>query len=66
MLEYKSSYFNIVVPLMRRAIAKRCGRNLARTCARGARPIYRDLLAKAPNVGRNNPMEHNIYMAIAL
>ena len=66
MLEYKSSYFNLVVPLMRHAIANRCGRDLARSCARGARPIYRELLTKAPDVGRNNPMEHNIYMAIAL
>ena len=66
MLEYKSSYFNLVVPLMRRAIANRCGRDLAHSCARGARPIYRDLLAKAPDTGRDNPMEHNIYMAIAL
>jgi hypothetical protein len=66
MLAYKSSYYNIVVPLMAHAITKRCGREVTRACKKDSHRIYRDLLTKAPNIGKNNPMEHNIYMAIAL
>jgi hypothetical protein len=56
MLAYKSSYYNIVVPLMAHAITKRCGREVTRACKKDSHRIYRDLLTKAPNIGKNNPM----------
>lgn len=64
MLAYRSRYFNLVAPLLRHLIAKRRGYELAARCYHGARPIYRAMLARAPNVGARNPMAPNIYMAL--
>lgn len=64
MLAYRSRYFNLIAPFLWHYIAKRNGHKLAARCYHDARPIYRDMLAKAPNVGAKNPMAHNIYMAL--
>ena len=64
MLAYVSRYFNVIAPLLRRAIRKRYGYELAAKAYDGARPIYRQMLADFPSIGADNPMADNAYEAL--
>ena len=63
MLAYTSKYFNVVAPLVRHALQKRYGYELAKRAYDGARPLYRQLLAACPPVGADNPMAKNLYLS---
>ncbi|MCD8368187.1 MAG: L-2-amino-thiazoline-4-carboxylic acid hydrolase [Clostridiales bacterium] len=48
---------------MKRLLAKKYGRKAAGEYIRKAKPIYRQMLAQAEDIGAKNPMAHNIYMS---
>lgn len=62
MLAYTSKYYNVVAPILRHALRRRYGNDLARRASAGARPLYRELLAACPPIGADNPMAKNLYL----
>ena len=64
MLASVARYFNVIAPLLRRAIRKRYGYELGAKAYNGARAIYRQMLADFPSIGADNPMAKNAYEAL--
>lgn len=66
MLAYTSKYFNVIAPLVRHALGKRYGHDVAKRAYHAARPVYRQLLAACPPIGASNPMAKNLYLSCVI
>lgn len=64
MLEYTSKYWKMLIPLTRKGLVKRYGREYTRELLVKADGIYRELLNRADDIGKENPMASNIYEAL--
>ncbi len=62
-MKYTGQYWAVIVPFMKCLMAKKYGRKAAKEYIQKARPIYRQMLAQAEDIGAKNPMAHNIYMS---
>jgi len=62
-MKYTGQYWMIIAPFMKRLMAKQYGRKAAGEYIRKAKPIYRQMLAQAEDIGAKNPMAHNVYMS---
>ena len=62
-LPYSAKYWTFVAPIARHYIKKLYGAELARRAYKGGKPIYRELIDKAPAIGADNPMAKNLYLA---
>lgn len=62
-LPYSGKYWAFVAPIMRHYIKKLYGAELARKAYKGGKPIYRELVDRAPEIGADNPMAGNLYLA---
>ena len=62
-LPYSAKYWTFVAPIARHYIKKLYGAELARRAYKGGKPIYRELIDRAPAIGANNPMAGNLYLA---
>lgn len=62
-LPYSGKFWTLVAPIVRHYIKKLYGAELARKAYRGGKPIYRELVDRAPAIGAGNPMAKNLYLA---
>ncbi|MCC8102417.1 MAG: hypothetical protein LIP11_09245 [Clostridiales bacterium] len=62
-MKYTGQYWIMIAPFMKRLLAKKYGRKAAREYIKKAKPIYRQMLSQAEDIGAKNPMAHNVYMS---
>ncbi len=62
-MKYVGSYWALFAPLMKKSIAKRFDRDLAKQAIRQGKAEYRGLLSRADDLGPGNPMAMNAYFA---
>lgn len=62
-MPYKGSYWVLMSSLARKYLIRECGRKEARRILREAKAGYRQMLEEVDDIGVDNPMAHNIYMA---
>ncbi|MCD8154367.1 MAG: hypothetical protein LUF78_06760, partial [Clostridiales bacterium] len=62
-MKYTGQYWIMIAPFMKRLLANRYGRRSAKEYIEKAKPIYRQMLAQAEDIGAKNPMAHNVYMS---
>ena len=63
MMEYTSKYWNMLIPLIKRSLLKRYGKAKTAELLRKTNQIYRDMLRRADDIGKDNPMASNLYEA---
>jgi len=61
MMEYTSKYWNMLIPLIKRSLLKRYGKAKTAELLRKTNQIYRDMLRRADDIGKDNPMASNLY-----
>lgn len=65
-MKYKPFYWTILARLMKKVMLGHYERDFVTAVVKKAKPIYRDMIAHAPDVGAGNPMAGNIYMSFAI
>ena len=65
-LPYEGKFWTIVAPLARHYIKKLYGPELARKAYKGGKPLYRELIDRAPAIGAGNPMAKNLYLSCVI
>ena len=63
MLKYKGTYIRMFPLMMKRFMVEQYGKELTKKVYKKAPAIYRDMLMKVEDIGSDNPMAGNIYMA---
>ncbi len=63
MMPYKSLYIKIFPLFMKKFMKEQYGRDVTKKAFKEAPSIYRDMLRKVDDIGADNPMAGNIYMA---
>ena len=63
MMEYTSKYWNMLTPLIKKSLLKRYGKEETAELLRKTNQIYRDMLRRADDIGKDNPMASNLYEA---
>ena len=61
MMEYTSKYWNLLTPLIKKSLLKRYGKEETAGLLRKTNQIYRDMLRRADDIGKDNPMASNLY-----
>ena len=61
MMEYTSKYWNMLTPLIKKSLRKRYGKAKTTQFLRKTNQIYRDMLRRADDIGKDNPMASNLY-----
>lgn len=61
MLEYTNKYWKMLIPLAKRSLVRRFGKEETAALIKKADEVYRDLLNRADDVGKDNPMASNVY-----
>lgn len=56
MMEYTSKYWNMLTPLIKKSLLKRYGKEETAELLRKTNQIYRDMLRRADDIGKDNPM----------
>lgn len=64
MIAYTNKHWNQIVPLAKKPLARRYGKAYTKELIAKAKPIYRDLLARADDVGAKSPMAGSLYKAL--
>ncbi len=62
-LPYSGKFWGLVEPIARHYIKKLYGAELAAKAYKGGKPIYRELIDRSPEIGADNPMAKNLYLA---
>lgn len=63
MMKYKGMYWNLISILIRKPMNKRYGKKFTSKTIKQANTIYRKMLNETDDIGADNPMASNIYMA---
>lgn len=63
MMKYKGTFITLFPVLMKKYMVAQYGRELTKKAFAKAPSIYRDMLEKVDDIGADNPMAGNIYMA---
>ena len=61
MMEYTNKYWKMLMPLIKRSLTKRLGKEETAELIKKADTVYRDMLNRIDDVGKDNPMASNIY-----
>lgn len=61
MMEYMGTYWNLFMPLIKPNLKKRYGKEYTKELVKKADVVYRDLLNRADDIGKDNPMAANLY-----
>ncbi len=62
-MKYTGKYWIMIAPFMKSLMAKKYGRKAAKEYIKKAKPLYRQMLLQAEDIGAKNPMASNIYMS---
>ena len=60
-MEYTNKYWKMLMPLIKRSLTKRLGKEETAELIKKADTVYRDMLNRIDDVGKDNPMASNIY-----
>lgn len=60
MMEYTSTYWNLFMPLIKPNLKKRYSKEYTKELVKKADVVYRDLLNRADDIGKDNPMAANL------
>ena len=63
MLKYKGTYIRLFPIMMKKFMEEQYGKTVTKEAYKKAPAIYRDMLMKVDDIGSDNPMAGNIYMA---
>ncbi len=66
MMKYKGTFIKLFPIFMRKYLNEQYGKDVTSEALKKAPGIYRDMLAKVDDIGADNPMAGNIYMAFVL
>lgn len=61
MMAYTDKYWKLLIPLMKKELNKRYGKEYTKALIAKADGVYRDMLDRVDDVGEDNPMASNIY-----
>ena len=61
MMEYTDKYWKIFIPLTKKSLVSRYGKEYTAELLKKANAVYRDMLDRVDDVGKDNPMASNIY-----
>ena len=63
MMKYKGTFIHIFPLMLKKYMKEQFGSEITNKSLKGARSIYKDMLNKCDDIGRDNPMAKNIYMS---
>lgn len=61
MMEYTDKYWKMIIPLVKKDIVKRFGKEGAASLIQKTDSVYRNMLNRADDIGKDNPMASNLY-----
>ena len=61
MMEYTNKYWKMIIPIVKKGLVRRFGKEETASLLQKADAIYRDMLNRADNIGKDNPMSSNMY-----
>lgn len=61
MLEYTNKYWKVIIPLVKKSLTKRYGKEYGVNLIDKVDKVYKELLNRAPDIGKDNPMASNMY-----
>ncbi len=60
MMEYTDKYWKMIIPLVKKDLVRRFGKEAA-SLIQKTDVVYRDMLNRADDIGKDNPMASNLY-----
>ena len=61
MMEYTDKYWKMIIPLVKKDLVRRFGKEEAASLIQKTDVVYRDMLNRADDIGKDNPMASNLY-----
>lgn len=61
MMEYTNKYWKMIMPLVKKSLTKRFGKEETALLVQKTDAIYRDMLNRSDDIGKDNPMASNLY-----
>lgn len=66
MMKYTDKYWKLLIPLLKRRLGKRYGKEYTKALITKADGVYRGMLNRVDDVGEDNPMASNIYEGLVV
>lgn len=66
MLEYTDKYWKMIIPFVKKSVSKRHGKEYANNLIQKTDSVYKELLQKAPDIGKDNSMSANMYECLII
>lgn len=60
-MEYTNKYWKMIIPIVKKGLVRRFGKEETASLLQKADAIYRDMLNRADDIGKDNPMSSNMY-----
>ena len=64
MMEYTDKYWKMIIPLVKKDLVRRFGKEEAASLIQKTDVVYRDMLNRADDIGKDNPMASNLYESL--
>lgn len=61
-MKYKSFYFKFLTFFLKKPMIRKFGEKSTKESLKKAKPVYREMIEKTEDIGKDNPMAGNIYM----
>ena len=61
MMEYTDKYWKMIISLVKKDLVRRFGKEEAASLIQKTDVVYRDMLNRADDIGKDNPMASNLY-----
>lgn len=61
MMEYTNKYWKMIIPIVKKGLVRRFGKEETASLLQKSDAIYRDMLNRADDIGKDNPMSSNMY-----
>lgn len=61
MMEYTDKYWKMIIPLVKKDLVRHFGKEEAASLIQKTDVVYRDMLNRAYDIGKDNPMASNLY-----
>lgn len=63
-MEYTDKYWKMIIPLVKKDLVRRFGKEEAASLIQKTDVVYRDMLNRADDIGKDNPMASNLYESL--
>lgn len=60
-MEYTNKYWKMIIPIVKKGLVRRFGKEKTASLLQKSDAIYRDMLNRADDIGKDNPMSSNMY-----